>query len=167
MVGDSGPLDSVAVAIALGSNLGDRRGHIVWAAERLTEVLADARVSSITETAPVDVPDEQPPYLNAAIVGETSMAARQLMDWLLSLERERGRVRPAMRAARTLDLDLILYGAHVIHEPALIVPHPRFRDRAFVLEPLAEIAPEWIDPVTGMSIRELTQRYGTDAEVPR
>ena len=74
---------------------------------------------------------------------------------LLAVERGLGRVRPYDGAPRTIDLDLILYGVEAIEMPGLIVPHPRFRDRRFVLEPLAELAPEWIDPVTGKTIAEL------------
>src|SRR5688572_15129791 len=137
------------IAIAIGSNLGDRRGHLHWAFERLAELLSDVRTSSIIETAPVDVPDSQPPYLNAAVVGRTDLTPAELMARLLALERARGRVRPGMRAARTLDLDLILYGDQSIDTPGLTVPHPRFAERAFVLEPLAQIAGDWQDPKTG------------------
>ncbi len=97
-------------------------------------------------------------YLNAAAVGSTELAPRAVLEVLLGIERERGRERPAPNAPRTLDLDLILYGDLVVDEPDLIVPHPRFRDRAFVLEPLAEIAPELVDPVTGASVAELLAR---------
>lgn len=142
-------------AVSLGSNLGDRRGHLEWAIERLGARLSGLRASSIVETEPVGVPDAQPPYLNAAAVGECDLAPADLIAWLLALERERGRERVTPRAARTLDLDLILYGDLVIDGPGLTVPHPRFRERRFVLEPLAEIAPEMKDPVTGKTIREI------------
>jgi len=143
------------VAIALGSNLGDRRAHLDWAIERLVGLLADVRVSPIVETEPVDVPDEQPAYLNAVLVGTTSLGPADLMAALLSLERERGRTRPSFRAARTLDLDLILYGDRIVSLPGVEAPHPRFRERAFVVRPLAELAPDWRDPVTGKTMREL------------
>ena len=78
-----------------------------------------------------------------------------MLDALRAIERSFGRDRPYVGAPRTLDLDLILYGGDVIEMPGLVVPHPRFRDRRFVLEPLAELAPEWIDPVTGKTIAEL------------
>lgn len=145
------------VAIALGSNLGDRDAHLRWAIERLHEHLTNIRTSSFMETDPVDVPDPQPRYLNAAVVGETTLPASELMSILINLERDRGRTRSGVRAARTLDLDLILYGDAIIDEPAVKVPHPRFRERLFVLQPLAEIAPDWIDPVTGASLAELRQ----------
>jgi 2-amino-4-hydroxy-6-hydroxymethyldihydropteridine diphosphokinase len=144
-----------SVAIALGSNLGDRRAHLDWAIERLGEFLTHLRVSNIIETDPVGVPDEQPPYLNAVAVGETTLEPEALLQRLLALERARGRERPAPNAARTLDLDVILYGDRVIHGDKLEVPHPRFRDRAFVLEPLAQIAGDLRDPVTGKTIGDL------------
>lgn len=146
------------VAIALGSNLGDRRGHLEWAFKRLRENLSHFRSSSIVETEPVDVPDPQPPYLNAAVTGGTDVEPAALLELLLELERRRGRTRAAPRAARTLDLDLILYGDRVINALTVEIPHPRFRERRFVLEPLAEIAAEMQDPVTGRTIKELLEQ---------
>jgi 2-amino-4-hydroxy-6-hydroxymethyldihydropteridine diphosphokinase len=148
----------VFVAVALGSNLGDRRAHLSWAVDRLGALVQDLRLSSTLETEPVDVPDAQPPYLNAVVTGVTSLAPDTLLHALLELEQQRGRTRTSMRAARTLDLDLILYGDAVIDEPGLIVPHPRFRERRFVLEPLAEVAADWRDPVTGKTVGELRNR---------
>ena len=98
---------------------------------------------------------EQPHFLNAAAIGATTVPPRALLQTLLNIEWTCGRTRPHPGAARTLDLDLILYGDQIIEEAGLIVPHPRFRERRFVLDPLNEIAPNWIDPVTGRSIREL------------
>jgi 2-amino-4-hydroxy-6-hydroxymethyldihydropteridine diphosphokinase len=149
-------------AIAIGSNLGDRHAHLAFAAAELQKLLADFRFSSVIETEPVGVPDPQSPFLNAAAAGETDLEAGELMRALLAIEGQRGRVRPHPGAARTLDLDLILFGTLVIDEPGLAVPHPRFRERRFVLEPLAEIAPELRDPVTGDTVRELLDRLGGD-----
>ena len=103
---------------------------------------------------PVGV-DPQPLFLNAAAVGETSLSARELLDLLLATELAFGRARPYPGAPRTLDLDLVLYAGAVLDEPGLIVPHPRFRERRFVLEPLAEVAAGWTDPVTGRTVEEL------------
>ncbi len=97
----------------------------------------------------------QPMFLNAAATGESMLAAPALLDVLLAVEQRFGRERPYVGAPRTIDLDLILYGNEVIKTDGLTVPHPRFRERRFVLEPLAEIAADWIDPVTGKTIGEL------------
>jgi 2-amino-4-hydroxy-6-hydroxymethyldihydropteridine diphosphokinase len=145
----------VRVAIALGSNLGNRRGHLTWAVRQLTALLKDGRVSAFETTVPVEVPDRQPDYLNAVVVGRTTLPPRTLLDRLLALEAQRGRGRAGVKSARTLDLDLILYGDRMIDEPGLTVPHPRFRDRSFVLGPLAALAPRWRDPVTGKTIAAL------------
>jgi 2-amino-4-hydroxy-6-hydroxymethyldihydropteridine diphosphokinase len=145
------------VAIALGSNMGDREGHLAFAVERLHQLLSTLRVSTWHETAPVGV-SPQPDFLNGAAVGETLLTPRELLDALLAIERERGRVRPYEGAPRTLDLDLVLYDREVIDEPGLRIPHPGFRQRLFVLEPLAEIAGDWVDPETGATISELRAR---------
>jgi 2-amino-4-hydroxy-6-hydroxymethyldihydropteridine diphosphokinase len=144
----------VTVAVALGSNLGDRESHLRFALDRLADFLHNLRISSFHETAPVGV-GEQPIFLNAAVAGETAEPPRVVLDRLLAIERARGRERPHWGAPRRLDLDLILYGDRRINEPGLEVPHPRFRERAFVLAPLAEIAPDLLDPITGRTVREL------------
>jgi 2-amino-4-hydroxy-6-hydroxymethyldihydropteridine diphosphokinase len=154
-------VDRVVTAVSLGSNLGDRRAHLDFAVARLRTLLADLRVSRYHDTDPVGVPDRQPLFLNAAAVGDTSLGARDLLDALLAIERERGRERPFPGAARTLDLDLVLYGSLMTDEPGLIVPHPRFRERLFVLGPLAEIAPDLVDPVTGRTVGELVKKLRT------
>jgi 2-amino-4-hydroxy-6-hydroxymethyldihydropteridine diphosphokinase len=146
------------VAIALGSNLGDRRAHLDFAVSRLTSSFTNLTVSRYYETEPVDVPGPQPAFLNAAAVGETGASAHEILERLMAIERERGRERPFQNAARTLDLDLILLGSLVLNEAGLVVPHPRFRERRFVLEPLAEIAPELVDPVTGSTVADLLTR---------
>ena len=142
-------------AIALGSNLGDRQAMLAGAAAALSGILTDLKLSSAHETAYVGSGVAQPSYLNAAAVGETSLSARALLDALLATERQFGRERPYPDAPRTLDLDLILYGMEIHDAPGLVVPHPRFRQRRFVLEPLAEIAADWTDPVTGRTVEEL------------
>jgi 2-amino-4-hydroxy-6-hydroxymethyldihydropteridine diphosphokinase len=149
--------NSVLAAVALGSNLGDRNAHLDHAISRLGDILDDIRVSRFYDTVPVGAPGPQPLFLNAAAVGLTTMAAREVLGTLLAIEQERGRERPYQNAPRSLDLDLILFGDAIIDEPGLIVPHPRFRERRFVLEPLAEIAPDLRDPVTGQTVAALLQ----------
>jgi 2-amino-4-hydroxy-6-hydroxymethyldihydropteridine diphosphokinase len=144
----------VRVAIALGSNIGDREGYLRSAVTKLQPSIQHLRLSTFHETAPVGV-GPQPLFLNAAAIGETSLTSRALLNMLLSVEQVLGRERPFPGAPRTVDLDLILYDDAVIDEPGLIVPHPRFRERRFVLEPLSELAPDWRDPVTGRTVEEL------------
>ena len=145
------------VAIALGSNVGDRAQHLAFAVTRLEQLLTDVRVSSWYDTVPIGV-GPQRNFLNGAITGNTALLPRELLDETLAIERQRGRVRPFEGAPRTLDLDLILFDGEVIDEPGLRVPHPRFRERLFVLEPLSEIAGDWVDPETGSTISELLAR---------
>ncbi|MES1256673.1 MAG: 2-amino-4-hydroxy-6-hydroxymethyldihydropteridine diphosphokinase [Acidobacteriota bacterium] len=147
--------DLVPVAIALGSNVGDRAAHLEHAVARLRGVLDGVRVSSFHETIPVAMRGPQGLFLNAALVGSSSGTPRDLLNLLLAIELERGRARPRANAARTLDLDLILFGAVQIDEPGLVVPHLRFRTRRFVLGPLVEIAPDMVDPLSGLSVAEL------------
>jgi len=145
----------VIAAVTLGSNLGDRAAHLDFAIARLAALLDNLKTSRYYDTVPVGVSGPQPVYLNAAAVGKTTLSARELLDGLLAIERERGRERPHDNAPRTLDLDLILFGDAVIVEPGLVVPHPRFRERRFVLEPLAEVAAGLRDPVTGKTADQL------------
>jgi 2-amino-4-hydroxy-6-hydroxymethyldihydropteridine diphosphokinase len=149
--------------IALGSNLGDRRAAIAFAVDRLSSHVSGLVLSDVIETEPEGEGLEgQPLYLNAVIVGETTLQARDLLDALLAIERDFGRERPHRGAARTLDLDLVLFGEEIIDEPGLHIPHPRFRDRFFVLGPLAGIAPEIRDPVTGLRVGELLRKLLRD-----
>jgi 2-amino-4-hydroxy-6-hydroxymethyldihydropteridine diphosphokinase len=143
--------------VALGSNLGDREGTLRAAVGRLralegTEVLA---VSRFRDTEPVGNVD-QPRFLNGAVELDTALPPRELLDSLLAIERALGRNRNASppQGPRTLDLDLLLYGEETIDEPGLQVPHPRLHERAFVLEPLAELDPSLDVPGRG-PIQEL------------
>ena len=147
----------IRVAIALGSNVGNRRATLNAAVDALRPLLAGLRASSFYDT-PYVGDDVQPSVLNAAVTGVTTLEAHALLERLLAIEQQFGRTRPYGGAPRTLDLDLILYGDAVIDEPGLVVPHPRFRERRFVLEPLAEIAPDWRDPVTGETVVGLLTR---------
>ena len=146
------------VAIALGSNIGDRRGHLNYAVTHLRRLLADPVVSAFVDTAPHGVGTDQPMFLNAVAVGWSTGTPDTLLSQLRAIEDARGRERPFSGAPRTLDLDLIMVGEIVLSTDELVVPHPRFRNRRFVLGPLVSIAPELVDPVTGLTVRELLGR---------
>jgi len=151
------------VAIAIGSNLGNRAEAIAFAAARLSALLSNFRIADTIETWPVgEGVEDQNLYLNAVAIGDTELAPRELLVSLLAIEQAYGRQRSAPNAARTLDLDLILSGDAVIAEADLEVPHPRFRERFFVLGPLAEIGPDLVDPVSGMRVAELLRRLLRD-----
>ncbi|HEX6489840.1 MAG TPA: 2-amino-4-hydroxy-6-hydroxymethyldihydropteridine diphosphokinase [Gaiellaceae bacterium] len=145
--------ESTTAYIGLGSNLGRREETIARALELLegdssaTRVVA---VSSLRETDPLGY-ESQPRFLNGAAMLETSAPARELLQHLLELERQLGRDRERTPrfGPRTIDLDLLLYGEETIAEPGLVVPHPRLHERAFVLEPLAELNPRLLVPGRG------------------
>jgi 2-amino-4-hydroxy-6-hydroxymethyldihydropteridine diphosphokinase len=133
--------------VGLGANLGDREATM----RRAIELLGDGvvAVSSFRETDPVGYED-QPRFLNAAVALETELSPRELLDRLLTVERELGRTRDGPRfGPRTIDLDLLLYGVAVVEEPGLRVPHPRLAERRFALEPLAELDPGLTIPGVG------------------
>jgi len=133
-------------AVGLGSNLGDRLAHLRSGVAALERHAADLAVSSVYETDPVGLPD-QPRFLNACCVGRTRLSPRQLLSEMQDAERRAGRRQGGPRnGPRPLDLDLLLYSDLVIDAPGLQVPHPRLRERAFVLVPLCEIAGGWTVP---------------------
>lgn len=146
------PAESLAETayVGLGANLDNPRQQLLHAFEalgRLPRTQLTAR-SSLYRSAPVGGPD-QPDYVNAVAALRTALGPLELLDALMALEAGQGRVRSVPNAARTLDLDLLLYDDRVIHEPRLDVPHPRMHERRFVLEPLAEIDPDLVIPGRG------------------
>jgi pantoate--beta-alanine ligase len=138
--------------IGLGSNLGDREGTIRETLRRLnaTPGVRVLAVSTLIETDPVGGPEGQPRFLNGAAKLETDLAPRALLEAMLEIERALGRTRDVRWSARTIDLDLLVYGDLQIDEPGLIVPHPRMRERPFVMDPLAELGynPARMPPAT-------------------
>ena len=140
--------------IGLGANLGDREGTLREAVNRLAKVGTITALSSLYETEPVGYRD-QPPFLNAVVALQTGLTPQELMRELLAIEQAMGRQRAFRNAPRTLDLDVLLFGDAVIETPELTVPHPRMHERAFVLVPLAEIAPKVVHPVLRQRVSEL------------
>ena len=142
------------VYLALGSNLGDRRANLSAARDHLASVdLTITRASAIYETEPRDLV-QQPWFLNQVIEAETSLFPRQLLARAQKIERDMGRKRTQPKGPRVIDIDILLFGEAVIHTPDLEIPHPRMLERRFVLDPLAELAPDLRHPVTGRSMRE-------------
>jgi 2-amino-4-hydroxy-6-hydroxymethyldihydropteridine diphosphokinase len=147
-------------AIALGSNLdskfGDREANLQEAVRRVGALGEVKAVSSFYDTEPVGFA-EQPRFLNGALVLATELGPVELMRALLGVERAMGRERHGAiaKGPRLIDLDLLLYGDRVMSTEVLTLPHPEMQARRFVLEPLAEIAPDWVHPVLGVTVREL------------
>ena len=141
--------------LALGSNIGDREANLRDAVDRLpSDEIHVLRRSSLYETAPQEMLD-QPSFLNAVVEVETSLLPMQLLARIREIEREMGRQRIAPKGPRNIDIDILFYGRAVITTQELEVPHPRLAQRRFVLEPLAEIAPDFRHPVTGKTASEI------------
>lgn len=144
-------------AIALGSNLGDSLTILEDALKTLAQTPGIALESSSSwyQTAPIGPP--QPDYLNGCALLKVQLTPEELLAALLEVEKQFGRVRTQRWGPRSLDLDLLLFERIILETPKLQIPHPRMRERAFVLVPLAEIAPDWIDPGSGKAIAQLLQ----------
>ncbi|MGQ9866727.1 MAG: 2-amino-4-hydroxy-6-hydroxymethyldihydropteridine diphosphokinase [Pseudanabaenaceae cyanobacterium] len=159
----------IPCAIALGSNLGDRQANLQGALLRLAAHphITLKAVSPWYQTraiAPNGQVAPQPDFWNGCALLDTDLPPLGLLHVLLAIEQRLGRERQAKWAPRTLDLDLLLYGDRQIQEPELVVPHPRLHRRAFVLQPLCDIAPDWVHPILQQTVWELAQSP-PDAEV--
>ncbi len=147
----------VKCAIALGSNLGDSKQILNQALNLLSQTSGIELIShsSWYETVPVGPP--QPNYVNGCAILETELLPEDLLQILLKIEQQFGRIRQERWGPRILDLDILLYGDLILEMPNLTIPHPRMNERAFVLVPLAEIAAHWIEPISKQTILQLSQ----------
>jgi 2-amino-4-hydroxy-6-hydroxymethyldihydropteridine diphosphokinase len=150
---------AVTAYLALGANLGDREGNIRTALAALgeTDGICITRVSSVLEYPAVGGPADAPPYLNAAAEVVTTLGSHALLHRIMEIEQQMGRLRRQRWESRIIDIDLLLYGEQIISSQELVVPHPLTHERRFVLEPLAEIAPEAVHPILQMTIAGLLQ----------
>ncbi|HEX4425635.1 MAG TPA: 2-amino-4-hydroxy-6-hydroxymethyldihydropteridine diphosphokinase [Terriglobales bacterium] len=152
--------------LSLGSNLGDRAANLKSAIDRLRDFGEVVAVSSFYETEPVEV-IAQPWFLNCVVKLDTEKTPEQLLAGILAIEQEMGRERKQKKGPRTIDLDILLFGNSIVELPGLTVPHPAMHERRFVLEPLAEIAPEVRHPVLKKSILELRETLPTGQAVKK
>ena len=144
----------VKVYLGLGSNLGDRVGNLASAVERLSQKITIKKLSSVYETEPVYY-KEQPLYLNAVLSAVTKLDPFELLRFVKSIESTLGRQPSFRNAPRTIDIDILFYGDQVAETAELIIPHHRIAERAFVLVPLAEIAPRLVHPLLQKRVSEL------------
>ena len=154
------------VYLALGSNLGDRTANIERGLQQLERLSTSVQVSSLYETTPNGF-SRQPAFLNAVCRLWTATGPFALMDAIRRIEDDVGRSRSFPNAPRTLDIDLLLYGRTIVDSPGLTIPHPRMAERAFVLEPLAEIAPALPHPVLRKTVRSLLLTASTGGSAVR
>lgn len=156
----------MTIYLGLGSNLGDRQRQLREAIRALAQSnITVTRSASIYATAPKDAPPGAPWFLNTVVEAQTTQPPRQLIETCLAIERSAGRIRSEPNAPRSLDIDVLLIDNMTLDIPGLIVPHPRYAERRFVLVPLAEIAPNLLDPVRRCTIRELLDSCQDPEEV--
>ena len=148
------------VYLALGSNVGDSSAHIKKAVGLLAEAVKDIKQAPVYRSKPVGHTD-QPDFLNTAVCGRTNLEPDELLVFLQGVEAKVGRTQTFRHGPREIDVDIIFYGDLRLETPALTVPHPAFRDRDFVLQPLCDLDPELVDPSTGRTVSQLLDAIGS------
>jgi len=146
------------IYLSLGSNLGDRAGNLAEAVKRLGALGTVVAQSSLYETEPVEVESDQPWYLNSAVAMKTELEPEEFLQRVLAIERAMGRHRSGHKSSRSIDIDLILFGDEIVKSENLTIPHPAMHRRRFVLDPLAEIAPEVQHPILKQTVRHLRKQ---------
>lgn len=155
--------------LGLGSNLGDRIEYLRNARQALHShpEICIVRASAIYETEPVGGPEDQPPYLNAVLEVQTTLTASRLLEFALEVEQQFGRCRKVRWGSRSLDIDLLFYDNSISQKQELMIPHPRLHQRAFVLIPLMDVAPDFIHPLNQKTVREMLTRLPSTSGVHR
>jgi len=154
---ETGDEASTKAYLLIGGNLGDRMQNLAEARKMINNQAGEIiKASSLYETAAWGIVD-QPDFLNQALVINTTKGPLDLLDSLLSIERELGRMRNEKFGPRTVDIDILFYGNHIIDHPDLVIPHPRMAQRRFVLEPLCELAPDFMHPIKAISVKKMLE----------
>ena len=148
-------IDPETVYIGLGSNLGDRVALLQAAINAIQHLGDSIKISAVYETEPFGVDEDQPKYLNMVMAIRTDSSAAGLLSEFLDIERAHGRTRHRPNESRTLDIDILMYGDRVLDTPELVLPHPRMHERAFVMLPLSEIAPQAVHPTLKITVSEI------------
>ena len=158
-------MGTVQTAIALGSNLGESYTILEKALVSLGEVEGINLISRSRWYKTVAIGPPQPDYLNGCAILAITLTPEELLKTVLGIEQDFGRVRRERWGPRTLDLDILFYGDSIVKTPTLEIPHPRLRERAFVLVPLAEIAADWVDPITHQTVRALLEKTVDNSDI--